>query len=425
MRLVAIAALVCATMWGVQAQAGPKPAYVLNFLTAARAGDCAGYQGVSERLLGSDNVQPEAWVLAAGCAAQAGRLDLAERLGQRLAGARPAIGETGAIVFGHQYGMLVADAPGGGPVALRVLEPIIASLGEPGSSLDMVHAVALFAAGRIEEGRALIGDKPEVLRLYVQIDRRFAPVWKDPEALAAMVSARPPTRSDLWFSRAFDDWKAGRVESALAIMRRQAARGAAMDGGPVLQGLSDHGWTERATLVEWLVVLGRADEALEAYQQGLAGPREDRGPVQQREALEALSAVLIRADRADLAARLIKDEFRVEPFDDDDAQAQRLGELRDCAAGMAPAAGYSSWRTALLCEGASDRAVDLFEAGLRDPEGRIGVLAPASQPPEGAVLGRRDGAYREGWRAFFARSDVKAAIDRSGRILPAGLARAL
>lgn len=431
MRVLGATALICALASGGWAQTLEQtPAQA--FYTASLRGDYTGYEAVGAKALASrTNNDAEAWVaVAAGaCAARAGRLDLAERHGERLIAAGPVIGEMMLPILARRYGILVADAPGGGPVAARVLDRIVPTL-PPNAArlvLSQTYAQALFAAGRVEEGRAALdpgkgGMSP--LLAQVQVDRSFEPAWMSPEALAVALADRPrppPPAADDWrglfLAAAWD-----RREEALAIARAQIKL-EMTDFVEALYRYDGRGWRARQMLIIHLVKLGRVEEALEAFDQGVADGREAMARDMRRVVLQELAPVLLRADREADARRLLDAELAI--GDEGLVQYQIFAELRGCIGQGAAPATFSNWKMALECNAPEERIATLMIAALQNPEQRGVALVSASAPEMTPVLGRRDAEYRRVREAVLARPEVKAEIDRRGRRLPAGVAREL
>jgi tetratricopeptide (TPR) repeat protein len=433
MRILAVGVLVgamatCAWSNGAWAQA-PERTPAQDFYAASLKGDCNGYETVGAKALASrTDADAEACVaVAAGaCAARAGRLDLAERYGERLVAAGPVIGETMLAILGRRYGLLVADAPGGGPVAARVLDRIAAAapMATSRHNLRAAYAQALFAAGRLDEGRAVLGN--ETLLPLTQVDRRFEPAWRSPEALAAALRDRPPAAplpADAdWRLRFWTAVNAGRDEEALAIGRHQIAI-ETDDGVPWLFQHDRRGWDVRQDLIYHLVELGRVEEALAMFDQGVADGREPTMRDHRRNALLVLGPALLRADRAADARRLLDAEMAIGQFFFDEEQT--FDQMRGCAGEGARPARFSSWMAALDCGAPEAEIATLLMAALEDPEHRSWAILWGSRQPASPVFGRRDAEYRRTWAAVFDRPEIKAAVERRGRFLPTDLVRAM
>ncbi len=436
MRIFGVAALACAVAtgaWGQIPEQAPEQTPAQAFYRASLRGDCTGYEAIGAKALASrTDTDTEAWVaVAAGaCAARAGQLDLAEQLGRRLVSAEPAIGDTTLSILARRYGILVAGAPGGGPVAARVLDRVMAVLPPTASrwTLSSTYALALFAAGRVEEGRAVLGqNKPGVTALsaLVQVDRSFEPVWMSPEALTTALRDRPrppPPAEDDWFARFWAAVSDGRDEEALAIARRQIKL-ETTDFDEALYRSDGRGWRARQVLVIHLVKLGRVEEALGVFDQGVADGQEARVRDIRRVALQVLGPALLRADRAADARRLLDAELAI--GDLGLAQFEDFAELRSCLGDGPLPATFSSWKAALDCGAPEDQIAALLMAALDNPEQRAWALVSASEPSIAPVFGRRDAEYRRTREAVFARAEVNAEIERRGRRLPPQIVREL
>lgn len=430
MRFSTVLAVACVMASAVQAQTPDADAFFNRF----QAGDCTGYEALADRVLTPKgdlkDAGPFLAVSAGGCAARAGRLDIAERLGEQFVTARPAYDDTHLSILVRRYGVIVSDVPGGGPVAARVLDRFMAVLPPdltPRLSLGETHAMALFAAGRAGEGRALYAEAPWTGGLRIQADRRFEPLWGAVEELEAAQRKRrpepePPADAD-WSQRFFWAIHAGRDEEAVAVARRQIEiETADVEDSPRIY--RERGWNARQWLVIHLVEMGRVEAALQALDDGAADTGADGALSYRRTALMVLAPALLRGDRTADARRLLDAELAV--GDQDFATLEFFADYRDCLdGGKAVAARTRSWSIALDCGAPQDQVAGLLMSALADPERRVGALLAVNLPPTTQVLGRRDAAYRLERSALFARPDVKAAIERHGRVLPADLAHSL
>lgn len=434
MRISGVAALALVLATGAQAQAQAQTPDADAFFNRFRAGDCTSYEALAGRVLAPKgdlkDAAPFLAVSVGGCAARAGRLDIAERLGEQFVTARPVYSDDHLSVLVRRYGIIVSDVPGGGPVAARALDRFMAVLPPDRAarlSLGETHATALFAAGRAEEGRALYADAFWADLLSIQVDRRFEPLWASVEGLEAAQRARqpepePPADAD-WSRRFFWAAHAGRDEEAVAVARRQIEiETVAPEDSPRIY--RERGWSARQSLVIHLVEMGQVEAALAALEAGAADGDADYALDYRRTALMVLTPALLRADRSADARRLLDAELAVGR--ERAVELTSLADYRDClAGGQAVAAGTRSWKIALDCGAPQDQVAGLLLRALADPERRRDVLLAVNLAPTTPVFGRRDAAYRQERAALFARPDVKAAVERHGRVLPADLARSL
>lgn len=364
------------------------------FLTRAQSGDCTGYLRFAQKALVSTTEQEsEAWVAAraGGCAARAGDLDLASRLGVRLMQSGPSIGQDMFFVLARVYGAHVADAPRGGPVVVMFFERLSRdspNLTSAWPMLQTVRAQAFFAADRVEEGRALLDEDS----LATQVDRRYQAIWKTPDALVSLPRA-----------------PAQKTEEVKSQRETQ-------------QALSDRiDWPLRWREIDRLVRENQIEASTTLYEDVVTPGDEENDLILRRVALSFLAPALVLSDRSDKALVLLTPVTQGSGQEFDDLRA-----LRAYAAGAAamPLSGLS-WNNALLCEYPQVEAARMLINALDDPLRRSDSLRQLNLPRSGPLLGRADEDYRRRWAALMARPDVAAAIARHGRVLPPTLAQML
>lgn len=299
--------------------------------------------------------------------------------------------------------------------------------------------------GELEEARAVAADvhAPAAL-IGMRIDRRFdavAPAVAGAENFAAMLEAYLQQRRAI--AAAHPDELGGLLDVVhlLVALDRNAEALAMLAPARARIEAGAAPYEDQAEWANWvydyearaLMQLGRGDEALAALQRG-ANLGEDTGPnVSQSINYAHLLMRVGRYDEALAALDAVPEEF-VSAYGWMNANLVRACALAEQGETEAANAVLEAMRAraadsrrvlteAELCFGNVEQAAAVFIAALDDPRDREAALLDAQRTLPPTALSAFDRRMDAHFEAMLAREDVRAAVERYGRVLTVPLRR--
>lgn len=351
--------------------------------------------------------------------------------------------------YSHRYiasqAGLAEDLDERGELQFQFIDALFDADFDPRPLIEPSTLWTTLAQGLLERGntdRALkVAEKvtwPESVA-RMRVDRRFDPIVQDRldrfdvlKAAEAMLEARRRAMAEAPRQLALVNGYAdalmdlGRAEQALALIDEALAKAAPADGGKAAYDDLEHlNWTlnSRATA---LGLLARDDEAVDALRRAARRPEGGRMNVSQ--AIN-LAQTLVQAGRPREALEAVSDITSRDAsaygwVASQSARACAHAELGDMAAAREVVAdlrsrladGESALQRALACMDDQESAAALLIQRLEDPKTRGAALMWVQSRPEQPGPTAVDLKHRAHRRALLSRPDVRAAIDKVGRI---------